>query len=351
MEQFQIGTDLAEIEETHIILKRFDGDRTIDLEPKLILGDDIKVNCFTLPPKNNGSLGSLEYEFVFYKRPPFNQLDLNINYSGLNAYYQRPLTGKDIAEGCRMPDNVLGSYAFYHDTRKGLLNNRADAEKYKCGKAFHLYRPSLIDALGRTSWASLLLNGNHLSIVFDPVWMDNAAYPVVLDPNFGYESFGGSSVGNINFAWGFQATPAGAGTLDSITAYMDRNPGGGSVAAKSAVYKDSDESRIDFSSSAQNIVDAPSWNTFTLNSGSITAVAYRLMVGVVTSGADWYLDFNSGPSPNTSYSGTWDDPHGFSWSSSTDRDVSVYATYTAADGVSVPVMMHHYKQMAKGRIN
>ena len=226
------------------------------------------------------------------------------------------------------PEDVVGSLAFYHDTKKGIYSSKAEAEKYKRGKAFHLYRPKLTDALGRTSWAILQLNGNLLSIIFDPVWMDNAVYPVVLDPNFGYETAGTSSAGNINWAAGDIAAPAGAGTLDSTSHYIEEadDPG---CSAKSAVYRQSDEVRIDYSD-AQGISAAADWNTFPLNDGSITPVNYYIVVGVVTQPALWYFDFAEETSVYTNYGGSWLQPHPVGWNEVTDRVYSAYATYTAA---------------------
>lgn len=91
------------------------------------------------------------------------------------------------------PENVRGSYAVYHKS-KGGLNNSAGMD-YKTGKAFHVYRPHAVDAVGGQTWGTLNYNKNSglLEISIDQKWIDNAIYPIIIDPTFGYTSAGALS--------------------------------------------------------------------------------------------------------------------------------------------------------------
>lgn len=97
--KFDLLPDWAESAPSYVSLKRFGGERALELEPKLIVpsarflvklnmlawgNDDFQLRQYTKTPRRSSELGSFEHEYIFYKRPPFNQLDININYSGLN---------------------------------------------------------------------------------------------------------------------------------------------------------------------------------------------------------------------------------------------------------------------------
>lgn len=74
-----------------------------------------------------------------------------------------------------MPLNVINSYAFYHESK---TNN-----KYKTGKAFHLYRPRITDDLGVAAWCDQDINLplKLLTITIPQSFLDNAVYPIVLE--------------------------------------------------------------------------------------------------------------------------------------------------------------------------
>jgi len=107
-------------------------------------------------------------------------------------YYQRELTQEQKDKGHRQPENVIGSYAVYHASRGGVHRGQVDAEKYKVGKAFHIYRPEAIDAKGNRVWCELKIDieNQMAAITVPPKWLDGAFYPVLVDPTFGYTSVG-----------------------------------------------------------------------------------------------------------------------------------------------------------------
>ena len=118
------------------------------------------------------------YKYIWYlnEKPASNKVEFQIESSGLDFFYQPPLTQeyqngyseefqkeiivsetqvKDL-EGnvlVERPENVVGSYAVYHSTKGGM--NDSAGKEYKVGKAFHIYRPHIIDATGAETWGNL----------------------------------------------------------------------------------------------------------------------------------------------------------------------------------------------------
>ncbi|GAI88795.1 unnamed protein product, partial [marine sediment metagenome] len=138
-------------------------------------------------------------------------------------------TEQDIEEGCRRPLNVEGSYAVYHATKGKVHSSQAEAEKYKVGKAFHIYRPIAEDALGNKAWCALHIDGytdpKNLTITVPQQFLDEATYPVTIDPDFGEEGEGSSwqdiatdtGSSRAGTAW---PMPAPGGTVNWVKAYL-----------------------------------------------------------------------------------------------------------------------------------
>src|SRR3990167_4738341 len=140
-----------------------------------------------------GEDGGFEFEWILPSKSSSNVLTATIQTKGLNFFYQPQLTQEEINEGSSRPENVVGSYAVYHKT-KGGMNDIAGME-YKAGKAFHIYRQKVTDANGVETWGELNIDEQNglLTVTIDQTWLDNAVYPVIVDPTFGYTSLGGSS--------------------------------------------------------------------------------------------------------------------------------------------------------------
>lgn len=183
-------------------------------------------------PFTQNELGGFEFEVVLKEKPVSNQIVFDIQAQGLRFSYQPPLTQGEIDKGTIRPDNVIGSYAVYHAIRGNSHGNNVDAEKYKTGKAFHIYRPHLVDAVGSEAWADLNIFNGVLAIILPQQFLDEAVYPVTVDPDFGYTAIGGSSIAigtydtsmRAGSAW---AMPAPGGTANYIKAYLESewNPG------------------------------------------------------------------------------------------------------------------------------
>ncbi|GAJ08531.1 unnamed protein product, partial [marine sediment metagenome] len=101
--------------------------RFYPLEPKTVTAKNKRGRDIQ---STQNELGGFEFEIVLKEKPATNQIVLDIQARGLRFSYQPPLTQQEIDRGADRPDNVVGSYAVYHATKK---NNQ-----YMTGKAFHM---------------------------------------------------------------------------------------------------------------------------------------------------------------------------------------------------------------------
>ena len=60
------------------------------------------------------------------------------------------------------------------------------------GKVMHIYRPYVIDSVGKREWCVLLIKDSLLKISLPKKFMEDASYPVRLDPTLGYSTAGNS---------------------------------------------------------------------------------------------------------------------------------------------------------------
>ncbi|MBA7651571.1 hypothetical protein ES703_59390 [subsurface metagenome] len=181
--------------------------------------------------------GGLRFELVLKAKPLSNSFSIPIKSKNLRFSYQPFLTEQDVAEGRSCPLNVEGSYAVYHTTKK---NNQ-----YMTGKAFHIYRPIAEDAFGNKVWCALHIDGHldptSLTITVPQQFLDEATYPVVIDPDFGYTTIGGTNYPiaidsatpyRKGSAW---AMPAPGGTANYIRAYIGASAGTPTVDCKTII--------------------------------------------------------------------------------------------------------------------
>jgi len=188
---------------------------------------------------------NFKIDIVLTEKPASNIFEFDIETKDLVFYYQPELTQKEIDEGCIRPDNVVGSYAVYHKYRGNIHKGKADAEKYKCGKAFHIYRPKIVDSGLKEVWAALHIDNGKMAITIPQEFLDTAKYPITIDPDFGVTDVGGSWIANSgDIMWSnnpnYNAS-GGDGTATYIKVYAAKystyEP-----ATKCALYKSSDQS-------------------------------------------------------------------------------------------------------------
>jgi hypothetical protein len=241
----------------------------------------------------------LEFEVVLKAKPLKNSFSFLINTQKLKFYYQRPLTEEFNPNDCielseiyaRLknggefwrPENVVGSYAVYHDFKRD--------NQYQTGKAFHIYRPQLVDASGAKAWATLNID-EHLGVMIITLpedFLDHATYPVVVDPTFGYTSIGGSTVDEGQDAiMSCKATLSEAAHVESISFYGAYTTGSSSYYhGKCAIYNASANFVSGSDTEQINMNTTPQWWTANLNVHKDLAAA------------DYYIALfeNAGPSP------------------------------------------------------
>src|SRR3990167_108427 len=154
-----------------------------------------EVHAYPLEAQEGMEDGGLELEILLKEKPDTNKFDFAIDGAdNLNFFYQPALTQADMDEISYRPDNVVGSYAVYHKTKR---DHRKGNTNYAVGKVAHIYRPKAIDANGVGVWAELLYENGVLSVIVPQSFLDGAVYPVKVDPTFGYTSIGGSNSSNI----------------------------------------------------------------------------------------------------------------------------------------------------------
>jgi len=310
------------------------GDKTASQEgEKVVWQTPIKeYNFYTKTFEGNDAF---EYEIILKEKPATNVIVLNIETSGFDFYYQPELTQEEIDRGDIRPENVVGSYAVYHKTKK---NHIIGQKNYKTGKAFHIYRPKIINNNGDWIWGELNISGNKLTITIDQNWLDNAVYPVIVDPTFGYTSIGGTN-GNAgaNTANFTKGTPAdGDGTVSKYSHYGRDNSG--TTNAKVMLWNFSGLTLI-----ANSVSDPTSVNSSTPQWWDYTGATPS-----VTNGTDYYVGIISEALMNLGvYYDTVSNEGGFDTGNSyatptnlsdpltdTDNKNSIYATYTASGGAT-----------------
>ena len=106
----------------------------------------------------------------------------------------------------------------YHKNKTGDYT-ALGGKNYKTGKAFHIYRPKITDKNGRWIWGELHIDEKkgELSVTVNQSFLDNAVYPVTVDPTFGDTSCGATAYNDItDVTVGSWFTSTGGGTTDRL---------------------------------------------------------------------------------------------------------------------------------------
>lgn len=207
-----------------------------------------------------GEDGGFEFEWVLSKKPTSNVFTATIQTKELDFLYQPPLSPEEIAQGSVRPDNVIGSYAVYHKSKR---DNIVGGNEYKTGKFCHIYRPEAIDANGNKIWCDLHIDtqAGLLTVTVPQIWLDNAVYPVKVDPTFGYTSAGATALqdtsntiycSNVN-------NSSISGEVSSVSVYAKANPNTSSNNFRAIIYKASDNTRRGDVSVTKNINTTLQW--------------------------------------------------------------------------------------------
>jgi hypothetical protein len=168
-------------------------------------GHTIKI--YSLPATSQYDNG-IEYEVIYKTNPESETEVFAIKTEGLDFFYQGELSANSTAT---RPENVVNSYAVYY--KNG-------------GKAFHIYRPKLIAADKKEIYTNMSIDEKTGELIISlPIdWLKTAAYPVILDPTFGY-TVKGASYNNWGdgYIWGTNASATANGTISNITITLSQN--------------------------------------------------------------------------------------------------------------------------------
>lgn len=303
----------------------------------------VDYRFYPLDPAEQMEDGGVEFEFTLNQKPDGNVFVFPIETRNLTFNYQPELTDEEKAQGCERPENVVGSYAVYHAWRVPVHPTEASAEKYRTCKAFHIYRPRVTDADGKSVWATLQVDAEHgtLTVTVDQDFLDTAAYPVVVDPTFGYTTMGGSSywTGSSHDLIGSKfTTPAGAAnSANKIVVAL--GTGGTLSHAKCGIYKDSDNSFLHGTVERTNIaLSGYQWFDFVFTPAYTLpdATAVELAFWADTGGyAARYDSFTGGSRrlKQPAY-GAWPDP--IAWTITwADQNLSIYCIYGGTVALTV----------------
>jgi hypothetical protein len=270
----------------------------------------------------------LEYEIVIGKIPASNVFSIPVTIENLTFYYQPALTPAEIAEGAVRPENVVGSYAVYHSSKQG--------GEYQTGKAFHIYRPLVTAADGKTIWGILNYDGANLTVTVDSAWLAKAKYPVVVDPTFGYTDVGVTNWNAWNaYKFASKFTCASTGDVSVISLYVSSTGlSGGDV--RVALYShDAGNNRPNAKlvESATETCDKDAWHDFIVASTGVTATDYWLAAAYITDNAVCIRYDGGSGTVNTQAGGTFPATWGAD-DGGLARMVSIHADYTATSTYS-----------------
>ncbi len=181
----------------------------------------------------------LEWEIVLNGQPESNRLIYTIDTEYLIFYYQQPDTFEAHRLDWQFNDDIPGSYAVYHMSGDGVR-----------GKAFHIYCPSAWDSSDDTVRCEIDIDTtlSLLTLIIPETFIENAVYPIVVDPAFGYTDKGviGAHLETVNFSHrvnyddpyeaagellsahicAYRTTPVAACTATVIVYSYDSTPGG-----------------------------------------------------------------------------------------------------------------------------
>jgi hypothetical protein len=154
-------------------------------------GITISSNCYDV---NKGK----ELEFIINKNPHADMLQFPCKMGELNYYKQLPLDEEldlSIYEFVNettainntqiinyRPENIVNGYTVY------------DGEQ----KIFNIYRIKIIDSSNNTIYCDQTIEDDIWTIYLNQEWLNNATYPIIVDPLFGYDTIGSSQFNNWN---------------------------------------------------------------------------------------------------------------------------------------------------------
>ena len=315
------------------------------------------------------------YKYIWYlnEKPATNKIEFAIETSGgLDFFYQPALNAenKDPNLTCtetqckdvdgsvvtERPVNVVGSYAVYHSTKGGM--NDINGKEYKCGKAFHIYRPHIIDAEGKETWGILHIENGIYSVEIPQEFLDKAIYPIKSNDEFGYHSDGGAVLaGSASAAHGSYLNPVASanGSVNSIFTRGYADDGKTTLRLKGFITNSSSEI---LANGVGGIVDPPegagsiTWNESVYSSKPSVVKDSSYYIWVVKGVTFYYQQsYDTGSGTNSAYENdnNYTTPTNPSSVTTSTRKYSIYANYTPAAGAG-PANLKTYNTNATANI-
>jgi hypothetical protein len=232
--------------------------------------------------------GCYEFELDLFDKPSSRIIPFTIRTKELDFFYQPALTQEEIDNGDFQPENVVGSYAVYHKTK---ANN-----KYKTGKAFHIFRPWAEDSNGWKVWCELNIDvaTEILTITLPEDFYNDAVYPVKIDPTLGYTTVGASwrEWGTAGIYRGNIKTAIENGTVDSYTAYTRYV----STTVKCVITNDSGVIITNGVSPSSSFITTESWKTINYTNKPSITQSTTYFIGQVCSSTGINLKYDAATS-------------------------------------------------------
>lgn len=301
------------------------------------------ANYFFMPPRHGA-----EMLFEFAAKPFTNLLRLSFSApKSAVAYIQGEQGLSEYLKGSHRPDDIVNSIAIYNPSS---VQSPSLGSKYETGKIGHIYRPFATDANGLSVWCDFVEvlgkdDGSKIDLtqgltVEMPQWfLDEAVYPVRLDPIFGYDTAGASNVQIANIIVG---TVQNGIHGDVTTLHMYAQIPGGDTSIAGGLYDEAAGGLIAESVESADSDGAMWYDLAVISQTEVYAgTNYILSMWSTTGlygGAAIYYDSTSGKSSRdkaeTYSAGNWPDP--ITWDNIVaDRQYSMYAT-TVAPATSFP---------------
>ncbi len=311
---------------------------TITMKDGLISWEKSKVKAqyYEQPVCEEYPEGGYEFEIILKQKPKSNTIDFTLQTKGLDFIPQPALTEAEIKAGHSRPENVVDSCAVYHSTKRNYILGQ---NNYNSGKAFHIYRIKVTDAIGKSIWATFNVDTvtNILRVTVDQKFLDTAVYPVVVDPTFGYTMVGASDKTlALSDYYGSLYTSPDAGTVSTFTAYGYSNLVSASI--KGTLVNHSDLTLVSNGVGGAGSLPLGSanakWVVSTFATPPSISASTEYLLGVIAGGSDSqphiYYDTGAENQGHIDTSNDYTTPQDLgSATHGTDR-YSIYCTFTGA---------------------
>ena len=307
-----------------------------ELTPELSLSLDkqtIDIEGTVITHKMIEREDGMVWDMIFDSKPKTNVFYQKIETEGLVFTYQPELTQGEIDDGSYRPDSVVGSYAVYHTSKRHNYTVMEDWKPvqyaYLAGKAFHVYPGYTWDANYDSVKNIILIDtvSNIFSVEVDQKFLDNAVYPVTVDPQIGNTAVGGTNKAVCPYrSRGINFTMTVDGDVDSLVVYY--NPGS-KDSLGATLYNSDCSSLLDTSTICDNLSNG--WNQLvSAETPSLSdATTYRVSCICGTGCDDVSTKYDTG----TGWYCVDDWPPAASCSASGNSEyISVYIVYTATGG-------------------